>query len=133
MSPSRRAVLKGLGAGGVVVVGGLAVVRLVDDEGDESAATTTTAPPPPEPASSLDDALVAVGGRYLEEFPEEADQDQLLDALAPLEGRVPERPGQALQVLGPQAVADHEAGEVVLLDGWLLSRTECRAAALYAL
>jgi hypothetical protein len=74
-----------------------------------------------------------VGGRYLEQFPDEADEEVLLDALPPLAGRVPEHPAQALQALGPQAAADHESGEVVVLDGWVLSRTECRAAALYAL
>jgi hypothetical protein len=132
VSPSRRTVLKGLGAGGVLVGAGLVGWRLLDDDG-EAAAPTTTAPPPPDPASTLGDALVAVGGRYLEVHPEEADVDVLLDELAPLAGRVPEHPGQALQVLGPQAASDHVSGEVVSLDGWVLSRTECRAAALYAL
>ncbi len=133
MSPDRRTVLKGLGAGGVLVGGGLVGWRLLDGDDEGTDAPTTTAVPPPDPTSSLSAALVAVGGRYLEEFPEEADRDRLLAALTPLDGRVPERPGQALQVLEAQAEADHEAGEVVTVDGWLLSRTECRAAALYAL
>ena len=134
MSPDRRTVLKGLGAGGVVVGGGLVAWRLLDDDGGSvEGGSTTTAPPPPDPASSLGDALVAVGGRYLEEHPAEADRDALLAALPALEGRVPEHPGQGLQVLADQAAADHEAGDVVVLDGWVLSVTECRAAALYAL
>ena len=135
MSPDRRTMLKGLGAGGVAVVGGLVAWQALgdDDGGDGSTASTTTVSPTLEPAASLSEALVAVGGRYLEEFPDEADQDVLLDALPPLDGQVPDHPGQALQVLGPQAAADHESGEVVDLDGWVLSRTECRAAALYAL
>ena len=134
MTPDRRTVLKGLGAGGVVVGGGLVAWRLLDDD-DEAVegVSTTTSPPPPDPASSLGDALVAVGGRYLEEHPEEADREALLAGLPALEGRVPERPGQGLQVLADQAAADHEAGDVVVLDGWVLSVTECRAAALYAL
>ncbi len=46
---------------------------------------------------------------------------------------MPERPGLMLRVLAPQVVADHESGAIVELDGWVLSRTEARAAALYAL
>jgi hypothetical protein len=133
VSPTRRSVLIGLGVGGVVVAGGLAGWQVLGDDDDGSTAPTTTTPRQQEPASSLSEALVAVGGRYLEEVPDEADQDALLDELTPLEGRVPEHPAQALQVLGPQAAADHESGDTVVLDGWVLSRTECRAAALYAL
>lgn len=131
----RRRVLIGLGAGGVVVVGGLAGWRLLDDGAGGGAGdpATSTAPPPPEPASTLGDALVAVGARYLDAFPEEADREALLAALPALEGEVPEHPARALRVLGPQAAADHESGAVVDLDGWVLSRTEGQAAALYAL
>lgn len=80
----------------------------------------------------MGDALVAVGTRYLEDVPGEADQAILLDQLPALEGTVPDRPGPALGVLAPQVVADHRAGDLVVLDGWVLSRTEARAAALYA-
>ena len=132
MSPSRRSVLLGLGAGGVVVAGGVAGWQLLDDDEAADPPTTTTVPPPPEPTSSLADALVAVGVRYLEEHPDEADQATLLTALPELGGEVPERPGQALQVLADQAAADHESGDTIELDGWVLSVTECRAAALYA-
>ncbi len=132
MSPDRRTVLKGLAAGGAVVVGGGLIARQVLDDG-EAAAPTTTAPPPSEPRSTMGDALVAVGARYLEDEPQEADQAFLLDQLPALEGTVPERPGPMLSVLAPQAVADHSAGDLVELDGWILSVTEARAAALYAL
>ncbi len=80
----------------------------------------------------MGDALVAVGTRYLEDAPEEADQAFLLEQLPALEGTVPERPGPMLGVLAPQVVADHTSGDLVELDGWVLSRTEARAAALYA-
>ena len=131
MSADRRTVLKGLGAGGVVIAGGLIGRRLIDGD-DDGSTVGTTAAPPPDPRSSVGDALVAVGARYLEEFPEEADQALLLDALPALGGVVPERRAAALVVLEPQVVADHEAGDLVELDGWVLSRTESRAAALYA-
>jgi hypothetical protein len=132
VSPDRRTVLKGLAAGGVVVVGGAFVAQQVRDD-DAPAPPATTAPPPPEPRSTMGDALVAVGIRYLEDVPEEADQAFLLEQLPALEGTVPERPGPMLGVLAPQAVADHTIGDLVELDGWVLSRTEARAAALYAL
>ena len=132
MSPDRRSVLKGLGAAAVVVGGGVVGWRLLDDD-DAPAAPATTEPPPPEPTSSLAEALAAVGGRYLEVAPDEADEQVLLAALPALDGTVPERPGQDLRVLAPQASEDHTTGEVIELDGWVLSLTESRAAALYAL
>lgn len=131
MSPGRRAVLRGMGAGGAAAVVGLVGWRVLDD--DEAGGPTPTTRPPLPPASSTGDALVAVGARYLEEYPDEADRQALLDALPALQGEVPEPPGQGLGVLADQAAADHVAGDVVALDGWVLSRTECRAAALYAL
>jgi hypothetical protein len=127
----RRTVLKVLGVGGVVAAGGLAGVRLLGDDADDSPTGTTLAPP--EPASSLRAALAAVGSRYLEEQPDQADREALLQALPALDGEVPEDPGRALAVLAEQAQSDHRAGQTVVLDGWVLSRTECRAAALYAL
>lgn len=131
MSPDRRTVLKGLAVGGVVVIGGGLVARQVLD--GDAAPPPTTAPTRPPPPSTMGDALVAVGARYLEVVPEEADQAFLLGQLPALEGVVPERPGTDLAVLSSQVVADHASGDLVDLDGWVLSRTECRAAALYAL
>jgi hypothetical protein len=116
-----------------VGVGGVVGWKALEGDDSGSPSSTTDPRPTPAPASSLGDALVAVGGRYLEDHPDEADQATLLAALPALEGEVPERPGRALGVLAEQVAADHEAGETVSLDGWELSRTECRAAALYAL
>ncbi|MET1041506.1 MAG: twin-arginine translocation signal domain-containing protein [Acidimicrobiales bacterium] len=131
MTPDRRSVLKGLGAAAVVVGGGVVGWRLLDD--DDAPAAPATTEPPLEPTSSLAEALAAVGGRYLEVAPDEADEQVLLAALPALEGTVPERPGQDLRVLAPQASGDHATGEVIVLDGWVLSLTEARASALYAL
>jgi hypothetical protein len=121
----------------VVVGGGLAGWQVLGEDGggseDSGSPTTTTTGAAPTPASSLGDALVVLGSRYLAQFPDESDRATLLEALPALGGRVPERPAQALRALADQAVADHEAGDVVTVDGWVLSRTECRAAALYAL
>ena len=133
MSLDRRAVLKGLAAGGVLVVGGGLVAREVLDDADPAPPPASSTVPPPPPPASMADALLAVGTRYLEAYPDEAEQEVLLDALPALQGEVPARPGQGLPVLADQAAEDHVTGDVVALDGWVLSRTECRAAALYAL
>lgn len=129
MTPDRRTVLKWLGGAAAVGAGGLVTYRAFD-EGDGAPTPPTTTRPP---SASPHDALVAVGSRYLEEHPDERDQEVLLAALPALGGEVPEHPLEGLGVLADQAAADHASGEVVELDGWVLSRTECRAAALYAL
>ncbi len=57
----------------------------------------------------------------------------LLAALPALGGSVPTDPATQLAALREQVAADYEADEVVELDGWLIARTEGRAAALYVL
>ncbi len=127
----RRTLLKGLGAGGLVAAAGVAGWKLLDDDGGDEAPTDPTLATP-EPTATLQAALAAVGAAYLEVQPDEADPEVLLAALPALAGRVPDNPGHALAVLAPSVEADAEAGEVVDLGGWVLTRTECRAAALYA-
>ena len=120
----------------LVVVGGVAVSvagigALVRDDGDGSAtgapdggtdSKSTTGPLP-------DDPVARIGRRYLDEYPEEADAILLREQLGVA--------GAAASAIGPQlipiATADFVAGEIVIIDGWHLSRTEARAAALVAL
>ncbi len=124
--PSRRAVLAALLGGGAVVATGAAYVVLSgnDDAADTAAAPTEVAP---------DDALAAVGRRYLRDHPDEADVAVLLDALPALGDAAPADPTTQLAVLRDQVAADYESGDVVEVDGWILALTEARAAALYAL
>lgn len=123
--PTRRAVIVALLGGGAVVAAGGAYVVL---SGGDDADTTS------EPADvAADDALVAVGRRYLRDHPDEADAAVLLAALHALGDSVPAAPATRLAVLRDQVTADFEAGEVVEVDGWIISLTEARAAALYAL
>jgi hypothetical protein len=76
-------------------------------------------------------ALVRIGRRYLQVVPEEAKVQTLVKQLPGL--------SSTADVLARRArfeqavVADFERGRTMLLDGWLLSRTELRAAALVAL
>jgi hypothetical protein len=75
-----------------------------------------------DPKSTADGRHVALGRAYLRRYPDEASQGRLA-------GLVPSDP-----VLRARRVrADFAAGRVVSLDGWVLSRTECRYCALHAL
>ncbi len=78
-------------------------------------------------------SLVAVGRRYLDVHPEEASVAFLLRAIPQLGTDVPLDPVVGLAGLRDRVAEDFAAGEVVSVDGWLLARTEARAAALYAI
>jgi len=124
--PSRRAVLAALLGGGAVVATGTAYVAISGgDDGPDTDAAPAEVPP--------DDALAALGRRYLRDHPDEADAAVLLAALPALGGAVPDDPTTQLAVLRDQVAADYESGAVVEVDGWILALTEARAAALYAL
>lgn len=76
-----------------------------------------------------------LGAAYLRTAPDEADLTRLLDALTahnPDLAHPGERdmPGDAGSTLRRQIVMDFEQDAVVDVDGWILSRTEVRLAAL---
>ena len=77
---------------------------------------------PSDPGSMIDGRHVALGKAYLQRHPDEALQSRLA-RLVPADPVLRSR----------QVQADFAAGQVVTLGGWLLSRTECRYCALYAL
>jgi len=114
-SLSRRALLVGFG-GGVAAAASFGGYRLLAEP------DVNTAPTP---------GVLRIGRRYLEAVPEEADLGVLL-ALLP-NGTNPERLAGGLSDLAPAVAEDFERGRVVLLTGWLVSRTEARAAAVLAL
>jgi len=72
----------------------------------------------------------ALGERYLAAFPEEA------AALAPLAAEVRRAgaggPAALRRAVGGRIRADFAAGQTVVLDGWVMARTEGRIAALAA-
>jgi hypothetical protein len=84
-----------------------------------------------ESASTAAAALARVGRRYLEAVPAERDVTVLRAELGELAAATePARHAAALE----RAVGrDFERGDILALDGWILSRTELRAAALFAL
>ena len=112
---SRRALLVGLG-GGVAAATGFGVYRLLAEPDVELAPTP---------------GVLRIGRRYLEAVPEEADLGILLARLP--NGTDPERLAGRLSDLAPAVAEDFAQGRVVLLRGWLVSRTEARAAAVLAL
>ncbi|MEL7207391.1 MAG: hypothetical protein AAGK32_04015 [Actinomycetota bacterium] len=75
-----------------------------------------------------DEATRAVGERYLAVNPEEQNPAVLRAALPPDLADV--TPGQQVDAVDRAVREDFEADRITEVDGWLLSVTECRLAAL---
>jgi len=115
----RRFLLLAAGGGAAVVVG----LGLKLGLGDGDPRTTGAAGPSPAAAE-------AVGRRYLEETPAESTEADLRAALPDELADV--QPGEETARLSAAVHADFDQGRTIELDGWLLSVTECRVAALSA-
>jgi hypothetical protein len=79
-------------------------------------------------------AMVSVGRAYLDQTPQEANAArlrQLLDLAA--EVRAATLPGPEKERLALRQSEDFRTGQTVLVQGWVLSRTEARLYALAAL
>ncbi len=68
--------------------------------------------------------LLAIGVRYRQLQPD--------DDIHAIESDLPEEAPDALAELAGRVRADFETGDIVDVDGWVLARTEARAAALLA-
>jgi hypothetical protein len=126
---SRRVVIGGIVGTAALAVGGVAVAALVDRD-DDTASRAGSSGTTPKVRGGEGDELRRVGRRYLEVVPAENDDAALVRELRTA-GLDPER----LDVptgLRAAAARDYAAGAVLLLDGWLISRTEGRYAALIA-
>ncbi|MHA1563675.1 MAG: hypothetical protein ACTSX7_00060 [Alphaproteobacteria bacterium] len=76
-------------------------------------------------------AARAVGRRYLALYPEERDVATLQEALFSGQARIG---GTALrQHVATLCRRDFAAGDTVIVDGWILARSEARACALSAM
>ncbi len=87
---------------------------------------------PPEPGTTSEDAWRAIGMRYLDTRPSAARVMALLDGL---QRRAGSSPTPACPRLRGAVRDDFRGGRVLVLDGWILSRTEVAlglAAALTA-
>lgn len=74
-------------------------------------------------------SLVSVGAQYRKRQAEEDDEDLLFELLLP-ENAVP--PDSLGQMLRNRIRADYEHNDTLILDGWVLSRTEARQCALFS-
>lgn len=72
-----------------------------------------------------------LGGEYLAAHPEEASTRELVRAIFPWWG--PDEEGAARAALAQRIDRELAAGDVVLLDGWVVARTEGRFLALVTL
>jgi hypothetical protein len=76
------------------------------------------------------DSAIAIGRRYLSRYPDDAGARILADDLRRAGADDPAAARAALRV---RVREDFERGDTVLLDGWVLARSECRACAAVAL
>jgi hypothetical protein len=77
------------------------------------------------------DAVRGLGRRYRASVPGESDAPQLTEAIQesrPWTARI----GLRHPAIDDQVRDDFDAGRTVIVDGWLLSRTEARQCALYS-
>ena len=131
--PTRRTVVGGLLCGATAAVAGAAILVARDDAGRGDGRGGGSSPESGASAPVSDeDALVAVGTRYLRDHPDEAGRDQLTAALG-LPATAHPSPIEVLASSGEQIEQDFASGDVATVDGWILSLTEARVAALAAL
>jgi hypothetical protein len=112
----RRQVLAAAAAAVVAPAGARIVARHLRADGTTAAATT-------------DDAIARIGRAYLRLVPREANEAKLVAALPAGFSAT----GSDWSALQDRITADYAAGRVVAIDGWRLSRTSARAAALSVL
>jgi hypothetical protein len=132
---TRRGMLALLGAG---VAGGVAAA--VGRAFVEDTAVPVAAPDPPastedrtpdrRPPIEATTPIGLVGAAYLALTPDEASRETLRELVPELAGvRRGEIEGR-LGVLAERVREDFASGDTVVIDGWVLARTEARGAAL---
>ena len=103
---------------------GKPIVQRMRDPDDHIADALTT-------LSRMRDRSVAIGQRYLRDHPDIGDRTRVLTRLRSRFGPPPSSaPGPTLE---QRIRKDFAVGDVVAVDGWLLSRTEADLCALLAL
>lgn len=107
---------------------GLALLVGCSDDGSSAEALVCDAVgsgAAPGATADVPAGLVAIGTRYRELFPDD-------DPSAVGDGLPDDDPAAGLAALSDRVRADFESGDVVDVDGWVLARTEARAAAVLA-
>jgi len=130
---SRRVVIGGIVGTAAIAAGGIGVAALVErDSGSSADGGTARTRSGDSPVGARErEAIARVGERYLEVEPADADEARLATALrdAGVDPEHLDRPDG----LRDAARADFRRDAVVLVDGWVISRSEARYAALVAL
>src|SRR5262245_48858470 len=134
MSPaelSRRRVLAGAGVLGAAAVAGFVVVpRLTDDDDASPEDAGADSGPPPTPGSPTE-AIALVGAAYLADAPsDEKDEAHLRSLLPTLTATSADGLVDQFGTLQDPAQTDLAEDRTASVDGWILSVTEARAAAL---
>lgn len=92
--------------------------------------TSATLPPLALPSAPAPEAIAELGRRYLDAHPKDADRETLRRAL----GLDPsDSEATRLARIDDALRRDLDAGNVVDIEGWQLTRTECRLYAALAL
>jgi hypothetical protein len=127
---SRRRVLAGAGVLGAAAVAGLVVVpRLTDDDSASPEDTGADSGPPPTPGSPTE-AIALVGAAYLAGASDENDEAQLRSLLPTLTAVSADELVDQFGTLQDPVQTDFAEDRTASVDGWILSLTEARAAAL---
>ena len=133
---TRRSMLALLGAGataGIAAVVGRRFVADTDAPVETATGDAVTAADPGGIELDATSPIGRIGAAYLALVPDEASRSQLVELIPELDG-VPAGEIEAHLVdLGPRVAEDFAAGDTIVIDGWVLARTEGRAAALVAL
>ncbi len=107
-----------------------ALACLVPTIGCARTTASATSPPLSLPRAPIPEAIAVLGRRYLADHPEDADREALRRAL----GLDPsDSEATRLARIDDALRRDLAAGDVVDLEGWQLTRTECRLYAAVAL
>ncbi len=119
------------GALALVLAGGTAWLVRRDGSDDDPVPRPTFDTLPAAAADApvfadVDPGVIAVGTRYVQTHPDDADLDALLDSFPEVDGD---------PFVSAEALSRDEfwRGDTVVVDGWVLARSEARAAAVIAL
>lgn len=85
----------------------------------------------PELLSHLldDKSIIEIGELYLKQFPNENNERKLVSLLTVRDFS----DSNKIKIVQQQITNDFKSGETIIIDGWILSKTEARQCALYSL
>jgi hypothetical protein len=73
------------------------------------------------------DTITSIGNSYVSQTPKENSENELVKALIE---NISGSPEEMVNSLNEKVSSDFENGDIVMIDGWMLSRTEARQCGL---